>query len=238
MSLEIPKIIHQTWKKKNDLPEPILKSINKWKILNNDFEHKFYDDNDCKKFIKKYFGEEVSICFDILIPGAFKADLFRYCVLYIEGGVYADVDTEPIKSLSNLINKKNIDFLSVKEKNNIPGIYQAFIACKPKINFLKNIIDQIVINVKNKFYPKLSKYKNPWIGVLSITGPVLLYRIINDFNKDNKIKLMNFSEDKKYIVDFEGNNFIKIRVDGYDKVFESYFKKVKLKKLYLKNIKI
>jgi len=28
----------------------------------------------------------------MLIPGAYKADLFRYCVLLIHGGVYADVD--------------------------------------------------------------------------------------------------------------------------------------------------
>lgn len=30
--------------------------------------------------------------YDALIPGAFKADLFRYCVLFIYGGVYADID--------------------------------------------------------------------------------------------------------------------------------------------------
>lgn len=27
-----------------------------------------------------------------LLAGAFKADLFRYCVLLIRGGVYADMD--------------------------------------------------------------------------------------------------------------------------------------------------
>lgn len=39
-----------------------------------------------------HFPSEVLEAFDILIPGAFKADLFRYCVLFIYGGVYADVD--------------------------------------------------------------------------------------------------------------------------------------------------
>lgn len=28
----------------------------------------------------------------LLFAGAFKADLFRYCVLLIRGGVYADMD--------------------------------------------------------------------------------------------------------------------------------------------------
>ena len=35
---------------------------------------------------------QVRQAYDSLIPGAFKADLFRYCVLLIYGGVYADVD--------------------------------------------------------------------------------------------------------------------------------------------------
>jgi mannosyltransferase OCH1-like enzyme len=242
MSLKnIPKIIHQTWKRKNDLPDPILKSINKWKDLNKEYKYKFYDDDDCRNFIKEHFGNEVSICFDILIPGAFKADLFRYCVLYIKGGVYADIDTEPLISLSDILQNYNYDFVSVKEKNNIPGIYQAFIACKPKILFLKKVIEQIVTNVKNKYYPNLKKYKDPWIGVLSITGPVLLANKVNEYikNENNiKIKLMNFSDNNKYIIDFKGTNFINIRIDGYDKIFESYFKKVKLKKIYLKNINI
>jgi len=34
----------------------------------------------------------VKEAYDALIPGAFKADLFRYCVLFIYGGVYADID--------------------------------------------------------------------------------------------------------------------------------------------------
>jgi len=30
--------------------------------------------------------------YSCLLVGAFKADLFRYCVLLIRGGVYADMD--------------------------------------------------------------------------------------------------------------------------------------------------
>lgn len=33
-----------------------------------------------------------AICFYATKLGAFKADLFRYCVLLIRGGVYADMD--------------------------------------------------------------------------------------------------------------------------------------------------
>jgi mannosyltransferase OCH1-like enzyme len=42
---------------------------------------------------------EVLEAFDALVAGAFKADLFRYCVLFIHGGVYADVDMRLVSDL-------------------------------------------------------------------------------------------------------------------------------------------
>ncbi len=49
--MEIPKIIHQTWYKK-DLPNSIKNNIEKIKKLNPDYEYNFYDDNDILIFIK------------------------------------------------------------------------------------------------------------------------------------------------------------------------------------------
>lgn len=236
MSLNnIPKLIHQTWKRKNNLPEPVKNSIEKWKNLNLEYKHIFYDDTDCINFINENFEEKVGKSFLRLIPGAFKADLFRYCVLYIKGGVYADIDTEPLEPLKKII--VDCDFLSVKEKNNIPGIYQAFIVCKPNLTFFRKAIDKIVLNVENKFYPKLNRYKNPWIGVLSITGPVLLKNILDEYLQNNNLdfKLLEFDKNHKNILNLEKIKVINICIEGYNQIFESYFKKVKLKKIYLKD---
>jgi len=56
------------------------------------WEYKFYTDDEAGNFLSTHFPAEVREAYDTLRPGAFKADLFRYCVLLIYGGVYADVD--------------------------------------------------------------------------------------------------------------------------------------------------
>ena len=47
-------------------------------------------DKHCRVFIKKHFPNSILQAYDSLIPKAFKADLFRYCFLYIRGGCYFD----------------------------------------------------------------------------------------------------------------------------------------------------
>ena len=75
--------------------------VETWK--KSGWEYKFYDDKDAEAFLSLHFPPEISEAFNSLIPGAFKADLFRYCVLFIFGGVYADVDTILESSLDSAI---------------------------------------------------------------------------------------------------------------------------------------
>jgi len=75
--------------------------IETWK--KSGWEYKFYDDKDAEAFLSLHFPVEVTEAFNAIIPGAFKADLFRYCVLFIYGGVYADVDTILESSLDSAI---------------------------------------------------------------------------------------------------------------------------------------
>jgi mannosyltransferase OCH1-like enzyme len=65
--------------------------VDKLKNAHPNFEHNLFDDNDCHEFIKKNFPIEVLLAYDALIPGAYKADLWRLCILYIHGGVYMDI---------------------------------------------------------------------------------------------------------------------------------------------------
>ena len=41
----------------------------------------YFNDRACKNFIKQYFGPNIVKAYNKLIPGAYKADLWRYCVL-------------------------------------------------------------------------------------------------------------------------------------------------------------
>lgn len=88
----VPRIVHQTWYEAvtpNKYPN-MSRLIQSWST--SGWEYRFYDDATAAEFLSQHFPPHVREAYDALIPGAFKADLFRYCVLLIYGGVYADMD--------------------------------------------------------------------------------------------------------------------------------------------------
>ena len=168
----IPLNIYQTWYTK-DLP-PLMKKTVDMIIRNNpQFNHQLFDDNDCRNFIKDNFDENVLNAFDTLIPGAYKADLWRYCVLYKNGGVYLDIKYQ-------LINK--FKFINLMEKEHWvldmdkTGIYNALMVCKPNNKILLKAIQKVVENVKNRFYGS---------SCLHPTGPLMLAEFFTQPDKNN-----------------------------------------------------
>jgi mannosyltransferase OCH1-like enzyme len=162
----MPLKIFQTWYTKN-LPPKMKKVVENLKSKNPKFEHYLFDDNDCRVFIKANFPDEVLNAYDSLIPGAYKADLWRYCVLYIYGGIYLDIKLNCINGfkLIELTEKNHF----VKDRQPPLSIYNALLACQKNHPFLLMAINQIVQNVKNKFYGN-----NP----LYPTGPQMLGSLI------------------------------------------------------------
>ena len=55
----IPKIIHQTVRNKNALPNVFLQNIMELKTLNSDWHHRLYDDDDITKFISENYGPNI-----------------------------------------------------------------------------------------------------------------------------------------------------------------------------------
>ena len=157
------------------------------KLRSQHKDYKFYlcDDDMCIDFLKKHFTNDVVYAFEHLIPGAFKADLWRYCVLYKYGGVYMDIKLNCINGfkLNELIHEECYP-KDVPHRQN--GIWQGFLICKPKNIILKQCIDSICMHVKYKFYGNT---------FLSVTGPHLMYNILGKFNKlklhhKSKVKLV------------------------------------------------
>lgn len=182
--LLIPRKIIQTGKSPAKSDSRLHKAAETWKKLNPEYTYEFFNDKQCASFIKKHFHTRTLEAFHTLKPGAFKADLFRYCYLYIHGGVYCDMDTEPYKPLRDII-PSNAHFVASSEREiwvKVPAIYQAFIACEPKLPFLLNAIERITINAKTRFYPVPFR-SNDWNQILSITGPVLLSNAMNGTHK-------------------------------------------------------
>ena len=100
----------------------------------------FYDDKECRDFIKEHFHKNVLLAYDALIPGAFKADLFRYCELYINGGWWFDIDMLSVGSIDAFV-RPEIEFACPRDiekaysKHVQYALYQAMLGCKPPFHF-------------------------------------------------------------------------------------------------------
>lgn len=88
----IPRVIHQTWNEDIDpMKYPhLLRLQNSWK--GSGWKYEFYTDERARSYIEANYPPQFLDAYDSLLPGAFKADLFRYLVLLKDGGIYADVD--------------------------------------------------------------------------------------------------------------------------------------------------
>eukprot|EP00730_Choanoeca_flexa_P006592 TRINITY_DN12182_c0_g2_i12.p1 TRINITY_DN12182_c0_g2~~TRINITY_DN12182_c0_g2_i12.p1 ORF type:complete len:657 (+),score=126.19 TRINITY_DN12182_c0_g2_i12:35-2005(+) len=94
--LEIPKIIHQTWKT-TEIPATCTSAVASWKAKNPGFEYRFYTDADMDAIIKRDHAELWGM-YQRMVP-VMKADLFRYLILYDVGGYYADIDVECLQPI-------------------------------------------------------------------------------------------------------------------------------------------
>jgi len=168
----IPKHIYQTWKTK-EISDSLKPYVQSWKDINNDYEYTLFDDEDCIEFLSRHFESDVVRAYDTFAPGAFKADLWRYCVLYIHGGVYVDLDTLCVDSINKYID--GYDFVTVVDLNANPregkhNLFNTFIASVPKHPILKTCIDRCVYHALNRIMPR---------SLLDVAGPGVLGRATN-----------------------------------------------------------
>ena len=144
----IPKVIIQTYHKKEKIPKKVYDNI---KEFAPEYKHIIYDDTECICFFKKYFNKNVIDTFNSL-EGAHKADLFRYCYLYKFGGIYLDIKTELIIPLKDVFTDNyTYSVLSIIKNT----VYQGVIATPPNnpfflklINFMINLVEK-----KKKIFP-------------------------------------------------------------------------------------
>jgi len=212
----IPLKIYQTWSTK-ELPEKMRERVEFLKKQNPKFEHFLFDDNDCRNFIKSNFDSSVLHAYDSLIPGAYKADLWRYCILYINGGIYMDIKLNCINGfrLIELTEKEHF----VKDRLSPLTIYNALMVCKKGNPFLLRSIYRIVYNVNKKYYGK---------DALEPTGPRMLGNII----LKNKLNLnidMYHHIQGGYII-YKNTYVISTEYSEYDKERKTAYKSMNTKR--------
>jgi len=211
-SNNIPKKIFQTWETADIEPE-FQQIIDKWKYHNPTYEYIFQDAEQRVEFIRNNFEKNVLDAYKKIIPGAYKCDLWRYCILYIYGGFYADIDTLCMGKLDSLTNE-NIEFivpidLNINQKEGQHNLACGFIGSVPKSPILLDAINRIIFNVENNIIPT---------SKLDFSGPGLLGRAVNKFLKlnetnsfkgkegiQNNINFLEFDPNTEYMRDVSTN---------------------------------
>lgn len=207
----IPKIIFQTFKT-NQLPKLMKKSVDLLRSQNKDYQYVFHDDNMMKKFIYDNFPISVYESFIRLKPGAYRADLWRYCILYIFGGIYLDIKYQPVNGFrfDHLLSDEEY---FVKDLD-VKGVYTAFIICRPRNEILLRAIYQICRNVKNKYYG---------CCFLCPTGPHLLGRYFYHDQKKTFVLTHEYTGkniNDKYI-NFNGKPILKCYQGYYEELVKN-----------------
>ena len=165
-----------------------------------------YDEEDCRTFIKHNFEPDVLDAYNSLIPCSYKSDLWRFCVLYINGGIYMDIKFKCVNNFKFIALTEKEHFVRDRPEN---SAYTALIVTLPQNTIMRKCIYQIVENVKKKYYGN-----NP----LYPTGPNLLGKY---FTKEELHSMKMYFKDsfienklnKFYIV--KGDRIILTYYDGY-----------------------
>jgi len=176
----IPLHLYTCWHTK-DLPPLMRKNYDYTVESNPKITFHLYDEEDCRQFIQENFDSDVLNAYNSLIPCSYKSDLWRCCVLYINGGIYMDIKYRCVNGFKFIALTEKEHFVRDYKTDNV---YNALIVTLPKNEIMLNCINQIVENVKNKNYGS---------DCLDPTGPTLLGKFFTQENKNSFEMYHSFS---------------------------------------------
>lgn len=198
----VPLVIYRGWL--TDIISAEMKKVVDNTIkMTPEFDNYFYSDIDSLEYIRNNFEPNVANAFNCLKPGAYKSDLWRYCILYKKGGVYLDIKMELHMPLIDIIKEYPKFFVGNAEGSNgnpKNQVWNGLMISPPGNPVFKDCIDEIVINCKNRDY----KENN-----LDITGPCLLWRMMNKHESPTFVSSMPISwNEAEYKIFYKNKLFL------------------------------
>tara|TARA_Y100001970_G_scaffold163857_1_gene200251 strand:+ start:335 stop:1189 length:855 start_codon:yes stop_codon:yes gene_type:complete len=208
---EIPQIIYKTGIDDYDkVPLEVIDVFNDTLDKNKGFKIMYYSDIDSLNFIKNNFNKRVLDAYMRLIPGAYKADLFRYCILYKKGGIYSDLTQRIMVPYKSIIDFSNDELYLVKDRPQVStnntyneGIQISFIATRPGNDIFLQCIDGIIENIDKKYYGNTP---------LCPTGPQHFYNVLKQYKGKYKLDLR---ETGQTLVDKKNRVIIINKIDNH-----------------------
>jgi len=201
----IPLHIYQVWHDFKEMPFSVKESIQTIKEQNPEFQHHLYDEPMCRTFIKDNFSPRVLQAYDSIVPHAYKADLWRYCILYKKGGIYLDSKYYGVEGFK-LIQLTGKEYFCKGVANTFFSIYNAILICKPGNSVLKRAIDKVVEQVETRYYGSV-----PWC-----IGPLMMRSFFTDRSFDTLELSLDYVNKVKRYINYQGHRILKYN-EAYQK---------------------
>jgi mannosyltransferase OCH1-like enzyme len=185
-------------------PPNLKTNLDKWRDFNPSYNFKYYDDDELHEWMETQTNKLIHSFFLKLNSGAGKADLFRICRLFYQGGIWIDADLPAFD-----INKQKSDFSQCLDDNK--GILVRNRKCdNPRYTLIaslpNNKLFEELIKLINQHILYALKNKQQHITTIHITGPFVLHKLLT-----SKYALSDIKELKlNYTYDFDDSNFIYI----------------------------
>lgn len=176
----IPKNIFQTQRSQEYVNKNsrLKRAQESWK-KHTDFKYHFYNDEEMDMFIKSHFDKRVNDAYNRCPMKVMKADMWRYCVIYTYGGIYADADAICAASNPTAFIKDNAELVIAPE--NDVHLCQWTFAAPANSPILKAIIDLSVERIL-----EIPEIRGEHI-IHHLTGPGVFTDGIEDYLKANDL---------------------------------------------------
>lgn len=96
--------ISQYWNSES-IPDSVSYLSATFRDRNPDFSHRVFSEVEAERFIGEHFGSREVAAFRVCAVPSMQSDYFRYCAVYVLGGIYADVDYRCKAPLRPLIDR-------------------------------------------------------------------------------------------------------------------------------------
>lgn len=198
--MAIPKIIHQCFPYKHDLPRLVVDIQDSLKKLNPDWEYRLYDDQDMLDFIEGNFDSQVRQAYLKINPlyGAARVDLFRYLLIHKVGGAYFDIKSSAARPLDDIIDGHDyvlapwmpisMDNWFISADTSHGHLQQWHILGAPGHPFLQAVIDAVLRNIDDYSVEGWGVARR---GVFGLTGPKAYTQAIRPLINQHKHKWYN-----------------------------------------------
>ncbi|MBB5985034.1 glycosyltransferase [Sphingobium lignivorans] len=152
----------------DELPDIVQRNRDSLRRFYPEAEYRLWGADDLRQFIAAHFEPAVVEGFDILQAYALKADLGRYCLLYVFGGLYSDLSNRFLSRWRIAEGKTIACFREHKPLHGAVWMLQnTLIYASPGQPELRLAIDLVLENIRNREYG---------VSSLAPTGPILFGR--------------------------------------------------------------